>query len=325
MSRLSILSVIPPALAAALAPEKVRNPESKSNARLKDIEYVSGPLRGTETRDREALGISEPDDTHPSTIPQAARIPEPQLYDTHPNARLLKKADLNHITHANPENLSPVGGEEKKAASAIDIDDAFYNKKYEVQSPDPIPADSPPLGKARSQLRRSQMEQVTDPAEKTTKAHTGFLKAIFDGLKDTFHSIRHANASPTPSPSSVPRNATMDDEYTEDDVDDLLGDIMRVIQLRQEEVRLVPESSRKRSTLKPESDPESNAESKKSGPILMIRTKVLVSPHVVADAIMQSTRNMFASKPNQYSWKTTSKLMTEVQAKLSSILEPLED
>jgi len=57
MKRLSIFSLIHPALAASLISEKPKALEKRAKLNLTKIIYKSSPLRGTEERDRKALGL----------------------------------------------------------------------------------------------------------------------------------------------------------------------------------------------------------------------------------------------------------------------------
>lgn len=154
-------------------------------------------------------------------------------------------------------------------------------------------------------------------ARKVIDATAGLWLRFMTQAKKAVRSVTNLRASPSPSPNATEGR----DSFTEDDVQDMVNDIVRQLQRQNQEK--VQSSGLSAPEFSGQVDGISIRQ-KPRGSLLMLRTKVLVSPNVVADAVMNSAKKMLSEKGEHLSRSTTSRLLREVQDKLEELLQPME-
>ncbi|CAN8076452.1 unnamed protein product [Agarophyton chilense] len=357
--RLSFFSVLHPALAAALSPEKPGEKADIPRPPLKTIEYSSGPLRGTETHDHDALRYPAAqskqsvlaeiqEKAHESEVKEQGE----RRHDAGGNVGLSESGerygegkrdfslsprdDFDHSLHHQPENLAKSEGIQvelnRKRSEAIE-EKANLRSEPEhedaglevdrLKFPDNLEGTEFSAGhpSSRSLPKQGSMFNVTK-AEKlsgtervlrtTARYWHGFVNRVKRGV-DALRSRRHV--------SGEPRNEQKQDSFTEDDIQDMVNEVVREIQVRTEG-RKKPDIDH--GLTASEGNRQSIASEKEKGPLLMLRTKTVVSSDVVADAVTSAAKKMLSAKGDTLSHITSSRLLREVQDKLEELLQPID-
>lgn len=327
LSRLSIFSVIHPALAAALSSEKLRISELPKNEPLTRVEYRSSPLQGTEVRDRKVLGL----ELYPKNVNKTA-------YSGQDKAEHVKRTPVN-IQSAEKNFNAPLYGlqhvsrSQRKQQTGVDLqlqNGHGWDKTLDRSSQLPALGTSPSQGRLRTELTGSiaepekiskQASSYSSPKPSTTKS---IWNSMIDRVKRTIDARKVKTSSESLRPSEVPTGKNVvDDGYTEQELTQLVDDIMRAIQMRSEE------ANAHREMLKSNNRWNANGgttDGKEDGREIMVpmRRKLLVDPVVLAAVLAKSTKKLILSKnpQPQPSTKSTSDLLANVQVKLAKVLKP---
>lgn len=287
------------------------------------VEYKSAPLRGTEGRDfREAR--------HPNSFQRGPDAPIPpgnprnnirsgrNAYPTEhqPDEQPVKKKLPRHdeVQPLAPEKLEDLDLKERNPPTYSSADMLSAREQWNPSSKDPVEQ----FSKMQPESPRSENVRVSEPYRRKS---TNLWNLFVSGFRSTINSIRHSNITPSPSPSSVFEA----DNYTEEDVQSLVNDIIREIQMRKEELPAHGEMLEKTNRWKPDDLTDREKENGVyTGPLLYMQTKLLVRQESVMDAVMTSAKRMMSTRKNPLSWSATSRLLTEVQDKLSTVLQPVK-
>lgn len=318
MPRISIFSVIHPVLAAALTPDKPALPKLPLKGPISRVEYKSSPLRGTESRDREALGLSAESAPLPFTSSQQSLNPR----------------EFEQISDQNQRQASEISSAHGQQ-SFMDNGEAPHDKYRTVSSSTSAsPQLSPPVPKQNeytSYERVRHFETDLSPQQENTKPSRStninrqvsalqnssrkFWSSVIDNIRQTIEKLKApAEARLPPLRGADTRHKIQkDDGYTEKDLDMMINDIMREIQMRSEDAEAY------RKMLKDNNRWSANDDIG-SGP-LMLQSRLLVDPKIVAEALAHSAKKLVLSKYPQPSRETTIELLRAVQIKLAELLQ----
>lgn len=329
-SRSSIFSVIHPALHAAFAERNFEKPIPPVEP-LTKVEYQSSPLRGTETRDRNAVGL-----------PPTAQIPRATA-DSHEHIASTSFASA-HVERGDTPTAKRNGAYgpvltdgENSYASVI----ATYLSPSPAKAYAPIAAISPPLppddGLTRFGNPVTAPNPEATPAGDYNREKSFSRKAALDAVESAWrrmvsgfrYTLDSVLSPPTPSPDpfeqQVNRVAKNSGSYiyTQQDIDNLVSDIMHQIQLHQGEVLAHQDMLKNTGHWDPHDLSPRERDMGVTPPMLVMRTSVLVSPDVLADAVTTSTKKLLLSKANKMTWSVASRMLVDIHSRLADMFEPV--
>lgn len=382
LSRMNIFSVIHPALAAALSSDKNqgKHRELPPKQRILGVDYHSGPLRGTEERDRTALGLAgqksietmharrreKSDDTVHGV--EAVHNFQPDVLqakeeygageeagfktNTSPRDKLWKEernrakrdeellsaeghnAKINQMGH----QYNPPGSEESRTyltsetgsnpewsrAPDKDMDSTEYLQNQLKERSKPDTSDRGRLNEnenmkaSNRSVNRTFWGQVVDHVRNTVDNLVGnkMERDSKQVTKEMEEKERYTKKEGHEKKGQHMLSGSMEAEgYTEADLNTMIDDMMREIQMRSEDAQAHREMLKNNNRWSANDDTGSTD-------LLMVRTKVLVSPDVVAEALTHSIRKMITSKHPQKSRQATIDLLKAVQVKLLDMVGP---
>lgn len=159
---------------------------------------------------------------------------------------------------------------------------------------------------------RSGMDRIMKTTARYWHGFVSRVKRVVEALK-----------TPKSSPSQTPDNKLKDD-FTEDDVQDMVNEIVHDLQRRNEEDIFSDKNSKHGNRLSTGDTKEHSSGGRKRGSLLMLRTKTLVSPDAVADAVTSAAKRMLSERGDSVSRETSSRFLREVQDKMEELLQPME-
>lgn len=329
---MSIFSVIHPALAAALTPDRAHPVKLPAKGPLSKIEYRSSPLKGTETRDRLSLGL----------YPGASLAPLKPAIENGPKHTL-----STHSTVQVNQSYSPLHVRQSPFTSTAPSDSPSAAKTYNQLDPNTFQsqsgrhsprAQSPSLPIGRRDNHHSESTQEEAPQPQTALRHSSFsqpqldsqpiaaLKSLTTSLWSSIaEHVKKAVNAVIPTKDTKPLSAVQSPTsnrdvaeigYTEEELNALIDDMMREIQSRSEDAQAHQEMLRKNNRWSVNDDTG-------GGPLVNMRTQVLVDPEVVAQALASSARKLILSKHPRPSREATLELLRAAQVKLVEVLRPV--
>lgn len=337
---MSIFSVIHPALHAAFSAERAYDKPQPPSEPLTKVEYRSTPLRGTEMRDRTAIGLS------PGAQPPRAMTASDE------RTGFTAMAPISTLpTHSSNQYVNGNAFRDTPALRAMTPNEhiIYASSVNAYMSPSPQqaqsgevadPTDVQPVSRGITPPQTfHQSQTVENKTSETPSSSLSTRSGAFDAVesawrrivssvKNTFDSVL---MPPTPSPDfyeqKVHRAAAVAGPYmyTQQDIDDLVDDIMHQIQIHQGDMKMHRDMLKNYGHWDPHDLTKRERETGVIPPMLVMRTSVLVSPDVLADAVTASTKKLLLSKATPLPWSVTSRLLVDVHSRLANLLEPVGD
>lgn len=320
--------MIHPALAAALTPEKMETQALPEKEPLARVEYRSIPLRGTEPRDATALGLKQ--DTKPTgtTLPSeqdsdsretesqtAAREGQPQNRFNHSFSGRENEFE-HHSEEARDEQpeLSMLASDSAKSIPQKTTLDNVDNSQRHRQRPTPL-TDTGVIVQKKPSL------DVTNNA--TT---TGFWKGMIERIKHSINRVTIPKRIETTERETSGGNGErieQEDSYFESDVNQMVSNIIRKIQMRSNDARAHREMSQRGQHWSAGDKVPRQRNHLDNNDMLVVRTKVLIDPQALAEALCESAQKFMLSKRRKLSSQSESNLLLAVHTRLAEELRHL--
>lgn len=313
--------MIHPALAAALTPEKIEAQTLPEQEPISRVEYRSRPLHGTEERDRIALGL-EPN-PKPTTLGLAVpektgdtfgkgnpefgsafssaghmlkrttRLPQRQSLSPQRRSNVIPGGSHTHVV----EN-TPRGGEFHPGA-------AGYPRR--IENPQQIAPHSKP-------------DSVTGKADSNDNSSTsGFWQSLVAKILDTLGK----RTGPVESTTVSGKNELIvaDGVYTTQDVEDMVSDIIRSIQLRTEEAQAHEDVLENAKRWSPEDETMNNNKALDREAPLVVQRKAYIDPQILVEELSNSAQKFISAKRPALSSDRTYQFLLAVQVRLAELLK----
>lgn len=309
------------------------------------VNYLSPPLRGTETRDRYALHIPSAEQK-PSLGVQESNLSHEQPKQgvatdwndphqdyvknaTHPNSAIQfqntirSSQDRDPPLHQYNNSQSSWTGTRRIADETVQM--STTGKHHDAPLPkhhdqNPVPTAASLLEETRvSRETETRSRGLIDTAKDFLSGTINFGHTMYENAKSSIESL--VSGSKSSSLPTAEENRT--DGYSEEDVKTLVNDIIREIQMRSNDMGDHAKMLENTDRWDPNdiTTRERNVGTENS-PLLYMRTKVLVTPETLVDAVMASTEKLLSSKADKLTPKDMPKLVKEVQIKLVHMLTP---
>lgn len=317
LPRISIFSVIQPVLAAALTPDKSMHPNLPAKVPISRVEYKSSPLKGTESRDRRALGLSA--DLASSGLAATQQHPSPQE-STHSSFGIQERM-------TEPPFIQPEHDFEKNDRTSSQIHLTSTNDILTAIPTSSAPAQSEYT--SYEQIRQFETDSSQHEENNKTVSSTNanphvsalrnsnrmFWGNVIDHIRQTIEKLKAPKETePSLFRKAETQSKNREDVYTEEDLNTMIDNIMSEIQMRSEDAQA------HRKMLKDYNRWSANDDT--GGGPLMLQSKVLVNPEIVAEALAHSTKKLILSRHPQPSRDATIELLRAVQVKLVELLQP---
>lgn len=352
--RLSIFSAIHPALHAAFVADKDSDRRQPPTEPLTKVEYHSTPLRGTEARDRSAIGLANAiqqehqaseylnsrDDAKIPSVPAPTVSPELSQManslhqsresppDPPPTQALISQNQRESYPSGLVANTSPIpivpyhqemaGAPQDQSITTRSPRDIYMPPETGTKAPATL---SPPPSRRDSatQHQKTSMESIWNRFVTTAK------RTLYNFLAPAGSPTPLSELVPPPTrPAMLSSSTEATEQYTKQDVAEIVGDILRQIQLHQDEIRAHKEMLTNTGRWHPDHLTTREQEAGIRPPMLVMRKSMLVPSDVLADAVKTSTRKLILRKPSPMPTEAASRLLTDVRNQLEAIFEPTD-
>lgn len=174
----------------------------------------------------------------------------------------------------------------------------------------------------RTETSGEDAAEGQSPLESAWKRMVSTVKQTFDSVLAPTQSAVEKEVNSTSG--SGRREADRVGTYTQEEIDDLVSDILHQLHLHQDDMRAHREMLRSSGRWDPNSLTHAELARRIDVPILVLRSSVIVSPEVLADAVTTSTKKMLLSKGKPIPWPVASRMLVDVHSRLADLVEPVE-
>lgn len=317
--------MIHPALAAALTPEKMELSALPEKEPITRVEYRSIPLRGTEPRDASALGLKlEPKRTRSRLSAKTGTdINEQDVRTLSGHERIVADHLSSALTEREKENmdvtkdvsyrepmLSMLNSERAKSITQASAQANAVTPRYHQRNKTPLT----PL------TQQNVSVEQTGPGIATNSSKSGFWQGIFHMIKGSIHGgARKKDNIEYENPESSDKT-TPESPYTEKDVNQMVSDIMHSIQLHGDEADAHREMLKSGKRWSDGDEVMQRTQHLDNDDILLMRTKVLIDPETLAEALSVSAQKILLSKRMELPNDSESNMRIAVQTRLADQL-----
>lgn len=361
-------------MAAALTSEKVPEHSDIPRAPLNDVDYTTGPLKGTESHDRDALQYARTVSSKQAILAQIQEaVPRAQESKGVKHAARgfgfarSKGTEEDELRNRKDQERVPVENAKRTTDTNNHLQSQYIEHDQEASNPNgrnqardihaqehfeghlnvPKPGTYavPDRGSSGQISEHSENSSLSLENPSTMSPHSkaslnitvvqepsgmGMIMKTtakyWHGLVNSVKRVAEALKPPKSSPSQTPESKLKDD-FTEDDVQDMVNEIVRDLQRRNKEGEegISSSTNSKRSNRVSTGGLEEDFnDERKRDRLLMLRTKTLVSPDAVADAVTSAAKRMLSKRGDSISRETSSRFLREVQDKMEELLQPME-